>query len=121
MGLPQIKIKPRHKPKRALEFYQNSTDPVERKRAHFIWLLLEGNNLQEVEEVVDYSHVQAIEIIKNYNQFGFNGLIDKRKSNRGRPPLLSDPQILLLAQIIRYDYDNGILWNAQKVRDWMEV
>ena len=121
MGIPEIKIKPQHKPSQVQEVYQNSKNPTEQKRAHFIWLLLEGNHIQEVEEIVDYSHVQAIKIIKKYNQYGLEGLKDKRKTNQGRPPILDDTQIFLLAQIIRHDFNNEIIWDAKKVKKYIET
>jgi transposase len=120
MGLLQIEIKPQHTQQQALAFYRKSKNRIEKKHAHLIWLLISGMDLLEAEETIDYSHVQAIKIIKNYNQNGFNNLNDQRKFNKGRPPLLSDPQILLLAQIIRHDFLNNIIWDAKKVHQWME-
>ncbi len=120
MGLPRIEIKPKHTTTQAKRNYDQATTTTEKKRAHFIWLLLSKTSLEEAKEIVSYSHPTALKIIKNYNQKGFKGLVDARTTNQGRPPLLSDAQLLLLAQTIRRDFKQGMIWDAQKVRAWME-
>ena len=44
---------------------------------------------------------------------------DLRHTNLGAPQLLSDAQMLLLAQAIRFDFDRGVLWNGAKVQAWL--
>ncbi|MEM7738663.1 MAG: IS630 family transposase [Deinococcota bacterium] len=48
-----------------------------------------------------------------------SGLVDRRLGCSGRKPLLSDDQMLHLAQCIRKDYAQGIYWNGAKVVIWI--
>lgn len=54
-----------------------------------------------------------------YNAHGLVDLRDLRHDNTGAPFLLNDAQILLLAQSVRADYALGVLWNGQKVQQWV--
>lgn len=98
--------------------YRRSTCPVERRRMQAIWWLTEGKSRKEVMELSAYSKVSLIEIIRRYEADGLEGLRDLRHSNPGAPPLLSDEELLLLAQEVRKDYAKGVLWNGNKVVEW---
>lgn len=71
-------------------------------------------------QLTTYANVSLIAIIKRYNAEGLAGLSDQRHQNPGAPTLLSDSEILLLAQNIRKDYALGKLWNGRKVVSWVK-
>jgi transposase len=101
--------------------YRASTCAVERRRLQVVWQLTEGKERAEVMAVSVYSRKSIVEIIKRYNEAGIAGLQDKRHENPGAPPLLTDEQMLHLAQVVRKDYGKGILWNGQKVMSWLKA
>jgi len=100
--------------------YQRSTCAVERRRIQVIRMLRRGKSRAEVREATAYSGVSMVEIVKRYNATGLSGLKDKRHENPGAPPLLSDAQLLHLAQVVRKDYAKGVLWNGRKVLAWLK-
>lgn len=100
--------------------YQRSKCAVERRRIQVIRMLRRGKSRAEVREETVYSEVSIVEVVKRYNAEGLAGLKDKRHENPGAPPLLSDEQILQLAQVVRKDYAQGVLWNGQKVLAWLK-
>ncbi len=65
-----------------------------------------------------YSSFSVREIIKRYNEQGLAGLKDRRHENPGAPSLLSDEELLLLAQVVRKDYASGKVWDGRKVVAW---
>jgi transposase len=83
-------------------------------------MLRRGKSRREVREATAYSGVSMVEIVKRYNESGIEGLKDKRHENPGAPTLLSDGQLLHLAQVVRKDYAKGVLWNGQKVMAWLK-
>lgn len=62
--------------------------------------------------------LRLLEIIKRYEKEGLAGLRDRRHENPGAPPLLSGEELAGLAQLVRKDYDNKVLWNGNKVVAW---
>jgi transposase len=100
--------------------YQRSRCAVERRRLQVIRMLRRGKSRREVREATAYSGVSMVGIVKRYNEAGIEGLKDKRHENPGAPPLLSDGQLLHLAQVVRKDYAKGVLWNGQKVIAWLK-
>jgi transposase len=83
-------------------------------------MLQRGKSRAEVREETAYSEVSMVEVVKRYNAEGLAGLKDKRHDNPGAPTLLSDQQLLHLAQVVRKDYAKGVLWNGQKVLTWLK-
>lgn len=61
-----------------------------------------------------------LHIINSYNEEGLAGLKDKRPGHSGRPSLLTDREMLLLAQNVRQDYDKGIYWQGSKLVTWLK-
>jgi transposase len=100
--------------------YQRSKCAVEGRRIQVIRMLHRGKSRAEVREETAYSEVRIVEVVKRYNAEGVAGLKDKRHENPGAPALLSDEQILHLAQVVRKDYGKGVLWNAQRVLTWLK-
>jgi transposase len=100
--------------------YQRSNCAVERRRIQVIRMMRRGKSRAEIQEETVYSEVSIIEVIKRYNEAGLAGLRDKRHDNCGARPLLSDEQMLHLAQVVRKDYHQGVLWNGKKVLNWLQ-
>lgn len=121
MGRPSIQLNPKHPVAELKRHYQKSTCAVERRRAHVIWLLASGKSRVEVINLTAYSLPSVLDAIHRYNQDGFEGLRDLRHTNPGAPTLLSDQELLLLAQTVRQDFEKGIVWNGTDVRTWVQT
>ena len=115
-----IAIKEHDKEQGLKQAYQRSKCAVERRRIQVIRMLRRGKSRAEVREATAYSGVSMVEVVKRYNAEGLAGLKDKRQENPGAPALLSDAQLLHLAQVVRKDYGKGVLWNGQKVLTWLK-
>jgi len=100
--------------------FKRSTCAVERRRIQLIALLTEGKSKAEVRAVTRYGDPAYCKAIERYNAQGLVGLRDLRHDNLGPPQLLSDAQILLLAQQIRFDFARGVLWDGAKVQAWLQ-
>ena len=119
VGRRSIEVKKQHSVKALKAHFRKSTCAVERRKTQVIWWLVEGKSRQEVMALSAYSHVSLVDIIKRYNAEGLEGLKDRRHDNPGAPTLLSDEELLLLAQTVRKDYDKGKVWNGAKVVSWL--
>ena len=85
-----------------------------------VWWLVEGRTRKEAMALSAYSSFSVRGIIKRYNEQSLEGLKDRRHENRGAPTLLSDDELLRLAQVLRKNYAEGKIWNGQKVVDWLQ-
>lgn len=119
-GRPALKLKVQHTVLELKEHFKRCTCAVERRRTQVIWWLTEERSRDEVMELSAYANVSIVAIIKRYNEQGLEGLKDQRHSNPGAPTLLSDEEMLQLAQVIRKDYRQGIVWNGAKVVRWLK-
>lgn len=114
-----LKLKPHHPPEVLWQAYKASTCAVERRRLQTVALLAEGKTPAEVQALTRYSQPRWQQVVHRYNAQGLAGLRDLRHDNTGAPCLLTDAQILLLAQSVRADYALGVLWNGKKVQQWL--
>lgn len=72
--------------------YKKSTNPVELRRWHLLWLVADGWTLTKAASVVGLSYHYAREIIQNYNQHGPNGVTSPLSNKTNCPnPKKSDP------------------------------
>lgn len=99
--------------------YRKSKDPVERSHYHIIWLLAQGKRTEDVAAVTGYCCDWIRKIVRRYNQFGPDGLGDKRHENPGAEPLLNEAQQAELWQALQGPAPDGGLWNSRKVADWI--
>ena len=100
--------------------FKRSTCAVERRRIQLIALLTEGHSKAEVRAVTRYGDPAYCKAIQRYNTLGLAGLRDGRHDNLGAPQVLSDAQMLLLAQQIRFDFAREVLWDGAKVKAWLK-
>ena len=121
MGRPAIRLNLKHTLPELKQHYQHARSPVETRRAHVIWLLATGKPRSEVLEITGYSLPSALDAIHRYNTGGLEGLRDERAENRGAPPLLTDAELLLLAQTIRHDFKQGRAWRGADVVHWAQT
>lgn len=70
--------------------------------------------------ITRYSYQGADKIVDAYTAQGLEGLKDLRHRNGGAPTLLSDGDLLLLAQTIRADTLEGGVWNGNRVQAWVK-
>jgi transposase len=119
-GRPALTVKKQASIQELKKHYQASTCAVERRRTQVIWWLSEGRSRSEVRKLSAYSNASIVEIVKRYNESGLEGLADQRHENPGAPALLSDAEILRLAQVVRKDYAKGVVWNGNKVTAWLK-
>lgn len=119
-GRPQLELDGNHSVLDLKEHFRACTCAVERRRLQVVWWLLEGRSRSEVMELSAYSSYSVREVIKRYNEQGLAGLKDRRHENKGAPSLLSDEELLRLAQVVRKDYTVGKVWNGQKVVQWLQ-
>ena len=120
MGRLPVTLQAKHPIAELKAHYQNTTNAVERRRAHVIWLLASGKPRSEVIDLTAYSLPSVLEAIHRYNNEGLEGLRDQRESNSGAPPLLNNAELLLLAQTIRHDFEQSIVWRDADVQTWVE-
>lgn len=121
MGRPPVTLKAKHPVAELKAHYQNCTNAVKRRRAHVVWLLASGKPRQEVIDLTAYSLPSVLDAIHRYHQNGLEGLRDQRQTNSGAPTLLEDAELLLLAQTIRHDFKQGILWRGSDVQAWVQA
>ena len=101
--------------------YKRSTCTVERRRRQLLALLAEGKPSAEVLAITRSSYQGANKIVDAYEAQGLESLKDQRHGNRGAPTLLSDADLLLLAQTIRADVAEGGVWNGNRVQAWVKT
>ena len=121
MSRNAIQLNPQHPVTELKQHYQHCTCAVERRRTHVIWLLASGIPRDQVIQITAYSLPSVLDAIHRYNQNGLDGLHDLRHTNPGAPTLLSDQDILLLAQTIRNDFKQGIVWSGMDVLKWTQT
>ena len=120
VGRRPIELKLQHSVEELKEQFRGCTCAVERRRTQVVWWLAQGMERKQVLKLSAYSEVSLWQLVKRYNEEGLVGLSDRRHKNPGAPTLLSDAEMLLLAQNIRKDYAAGVVWNGAKVVRWLK-
>ncbi len=71
--------------------YRQCRDPVERSHWHMIWLVGQGHSGAAVARLTGYSETWVRTVIHRDNDRGPDGLLDRRRTNPGHPPLVPPP------------------------------
>jgi len=116
-----VKVKFQHDAATLWQGYQASTCAVERRRFQVLALLAEGRPRADVLAITRYSEPSSVDLVHRYHDHGLEGLQDRRHRNSGAPTLLSDAEVLLLAQTLRADYAQEIVWSGAQVQQWIKT
>ena len=97
--------------------YRASTDPVESRRWHLLWLVSAQTTLTEAARVVGLNYDYARTIVSDYNREGAAGLRHRRQAKRPQPccSLLTTAQLEELKSRLMAPPADGGLWNGPKV------
>ena len=100
--------------------YHASCSAVERRRAQFFALLAEGRSETDVLAITRYSVRSARKIVERYHDLSLDGLKDGRAQNQGAPTVLKADEQQALAARLHADFEQGIVWDGQKVVRWIK-
>lgn len=105
--------------------YKASHDAVERRRVQVLALLRQGKAKAQVQAITRYSDPAYAKVLHRDQEHGLDGLKDGRHQNPGARPLLSDQEVLMLAQTLHAAYTQGEVWkgevwNGARVQAWVK-
>ena len=117
----KIHLCPHLSPEELKERYQQSSDGVESRRFHLLWLLTQGYPLTQAAKIVGLNRDYGYDIVRRYNQDGAESMQNGRrtKTNVGRKPLLTEAQQEELRQRLITPPDDGGQWCGPKVARWI--
>jgi Transposase and inactivated derivatives len=100
--------------------YQRSTDPVESRRWHLLWLVSQQRYLIDAAACVGVSYSYARKVVHAYNSDGLSAIANRR---RGRivpsRALLDETGQQELEQALQSPPRDGGLWSGPKVAHWI--
>lgn len=99
--------------------YRSAANPVERTHWHILWLMKEGHTPDEVAVMLGYTARWVRTIVQRWNREGEPAMRDRRRWQKGAPPLLSPEQQQELDQALDQPPADGGLWTGPKVAAWM--
>ena len=102
--------------------YLSTTDRVESRRWHLVWLISEKWTIKEAAIAVGMNYDYAKDIVKAYNQQGHLGIKNGYKRNKERPShaLLNSQQLERLRESLKSPPLDKGLWSGPKVAKWIE-
>lgn len=101
--------------------YQLTTDKVESRRWHLLWLVAENWTIKQAAAAVGLNYDYAKEIVRHYNHQGESALLNRRRSaqiRRGKP-LLNATQVEELRKCLQKPPQDKGLWTGPKVAEWI--
>jgi len=99
--------------------YRVCADGVERLHWQIIWLLDQGHHVPAVAEQLGYTEDWVRTIVHRYIKDGPEGLRDRRRTNPGATPLVSEAvRAELTTRLADPPVDGGI-WTGPKVAMWL--
>lgn len=100
--------------------YKTSTDPVESRRWHLLWLVSQHWYLLDAAASVGVSYSYARKVVYAYNRNGVHS-VDNGQKGRQVPSraLLNAQQQAELDQALQSPPADGGLWSGPKVAQWI--
>lgn len=99
--------------------YRACRQATERSRWQMLWLVSQGHTCPTVADLTGYTPDWVRGIVHRYNADGPAGVMDQRRTNRGRPPLVP-PAIRADLRVALADAPpDGGLWTGPKVATWL--
>lgn len=99
--------------------YRACRDATERSHWHMLWLVSQGRTCPTVARLTGYSADWVRAIVHRYNGAGPAGIGDRRRANRGRPPLVPPAVREDLRAALADPPPDGGLWTGPKVAAWL--
>jgi transposase len=99
--------------------YRCATDPVERSRWHFLWLLAGGMTATAEAAVTGYSAYWIGQIARRYNIDGPDGVRDRRRTTCAGRPDLPALQLAELGTAVSGPHPEGDRWCGRTVATWL--
>ena len=117
MAYPRLTIAPHLEPDPIARRYRTSRHPVEKTRWHALGLMTrpdEPRSADQAARLLGSSGNWARATVKRYNEFGPDGLKDRRATN-GQEPRLTAAQQAELFEALQEAPPDGGLWSGPKV------
>ncbi|NLF74367.1 MAG: helix-turn-helix domain containing protein [Chloroflexi bacterium] len=99
--------------------YRACRDPVERSHWQMVWLVSQGHTCPAVARMMGYRADSVRAVVHRYNTEGPAGLVDRRHTNPGQPPLVADDDREALRERLAAPPPDGGLWTGPKVAAWL--
>lgn len=116
----RIKLQPHSTPEEIDALLAEAEDEVHAKRLRAIRMAMDGASRQEIADVTGRALSSISEALRLYNQGGPDRLRDKRHENPGKPFLLDESELQLLARAVEQPHPDGRPWNGPKVIRWIQ-
>lgn len=101
--------------------YLRTSDKVERRRWHLLWLISEQWTIKQAAHGVGLNYDYARQVVKKYNEQGEVAVRNRlwgRKS-KSRTPLLTQQQLAELKNCLKQPPPDQGLWTGPKVAQWI--
>lgn len=100
--------------------YQRSTDPVESRRWHLLWLVSQQWYLLDAAASVGVSYSYARKVISAYNRDGVATMTNRRRGRQMTSrALLNAEQQAEVDHALQSPSPDGGLWSGPKVAQWI--
>lgn len=99
--------------------YRSASDPIERSRWHFLWLLRRGFTATTIAEITGYSAYWIGQIARRYNVHGADGVRDRRHHTRTGAPLLSEEHCEELRAALLEPAPGSDRWCGRTMAAWI--
>jgi transposase len=101
--------------------YLDSSDRVESRRWHLLWLVSQQWTIQQASQAVGMNYDYAKDIVKAYNQQGEKAIANRRRQRTALPShaLLNREQLEELRSSLKQAPEDKGIWTGPKVADWI--
>lgn len=99
--------------------YRACRDATEQVHWQMLWLVAQGYTCPAVARLTGYSEDWVRTIVHRYNDEGPDGIVDRRRTNRGRPSVVPPAVREALRDRLADPPPDGGLWTGPKVATWL--